>query len=824
MESSRIFVRGLPPKFTEDDVRKHFAKFPVTDVKFFPHRRIGYVGYKTPEDAAKAVKYFNKTFIRMTKIFVEVARPISDELLPKSRRQIKVEKSAPQSDDYFPPPKEENALKRKREKAEQDPKLKEFLEIYQPPSKMNIWTEGDAQIAAGNATAVEEPVQDVVVPADESDDEYQVIAKKPKVAETSQAAPVETAPVAAPEPAVHTEVAPVEDTDAAMPDVPESTAPAQPTTDDDWLRSRTNRLLDLVEDDDVPVAPASAPTKPAAEKRDSPVATEQQHDEPAQPADLPVGDSTPSEEDKIRETGRLYLRNLHFEVSEEDIRGQFSKYGSLDEVHVPLKKVDGKGKGFAFVQFKDPEDAVKAFDENDRTIFQGRLLHIISAKAKKDTKLDEFEISKLPLKKQKEIRRKQDAVKATFNWNSLYLNADAVMSTLASRMGISKAELLDPTSSDAAVKQAHAETHIIQETKNYFAQHGVDLEAFKNSAKGDTAILVKNVPHSVTADELRKTFEEHGKVTKFLMPPTGMTAIVEFSNAAEAKTAFMALSYRKMKDSILYLEKAPKDLFKEGFVAPSVQTASSDKPEAKLSATDLLEEAPEPDASNTATLYVRNLNFSTTTERLIDTFKPLAGFRSARVKTKIDPKRGVLSMGFGFVEFESPEAAAAAQRTLDGHDLEGHKLQIKASHKGADAAEERRKEDAAKKAASTKILIKNLPFEASKKEVRALFTPYGQLRSVRVPKKFDSSSRGFGFAEFTTKRDAVNAMNALKNTHLLGRRLVLAFAETESDDPERELEKMQQKMGAQANKVALQKLTAGGRQKFNVAGNDELDE
>ena len=112
-----------------------------------------------------------------------------------------------------------------------------------------------------------------------------------------------------------------------------------------------------------------------------------------------------------------------------------------------------------------------------------------------------------------------------------------------------------------------------------------------------------------------------------------------------------------------------------------------------------------------------------------------------------------------------------------------------------------------------------------KKDVRALFTPYGQLRSVRVPKKFDASSRGFGFAEFTTKRDAVNAMNALKNTHLLGRRLVLAFAETESDDPEAELEKMQQKVGAQANKVALQRLTEGGRKKFNVAGTtDDLDD
>jgi len=67
-------------------------------------------------------------------------------------------------------------------------------------------------------------------------------------------------------------------------------------------------------------------------------------------------------------------------------------------------------------------------------------------------------------------------------------------------------------------------------------------------------------------------------------------------------------------------------------------------------------------------------------------------------------------------------------------------------------------------------------------------------------------------------------MNALGNTHLLGRRLVLTFAETEADDPEKELEKMQQKVGSQANKVALQRLTSGGRKKFNVTGTDDLDE
>ncbi|KAF2128123.1 RNA-binding domain-containing protein [Dothidotthia symphoricarpi CBS 119687] len=822
MESSRIFVRGLPPKFTEDDVRKHFAKFPVTDVKFFPHRRIGYVGYKTPEDAAKAVKYFNKTFIKLTKIYAEIARPISDKELPTPRWQQRAERIAPKIEEYVPL-REEHALKRKREEAEQDPKLKEFLEAYVPPSKTNLWANEDASLGSA-PVPTGEVVQEVVVPGDESDDDYQVIAKKAKTVQESKDSPVAKQPIPEATP-VQKDEGEGADTGDAMEDVQNASAAEQrPVTDDDWLRSRTNRVLDLVEDDEMQTVAtsASAPAQQVDERSSPEPVAEQQ--KAASPVEMQVDSIVPSEEDKIRETGRLYLRNLHFDVTEDELRTHFSKYGSLEEVHVSLKKSDGKGKGFAFVQFKDPEHAVQAFIENDMTIFQGRLLHIISAKAKKDTALDEFEIAKLPLKKQREVRRKQEATKATFNWNSLYLNADAVMSTVASRMGISKAELLDPTSSDAAVKQAHAETHIIQETKSYFAQQGVDLEAFQKSAKGDLAILVKNVPHSVTPDELRKTFEEHGKVSRFLMPPTGMTAIVEFSNAAEAKTAFMSLSYRKMKDSILYLEKAPKDLFKAGAVSALPQVAASDKPGAKLSATDLLEDAPEPEAANTATLFVRNLNFSTTTERLAETFKPLSGFRSAKVKTKVDPKRGVLSMGFGFVEFNSPETASAALRTMDGYDLEGHKLQIKGSHKGADAAEERRKEDAAKKAASTKIIIKNLPFEAGKKDVRALFTPYGQLRSVRVPKKFDSSSRGFGFAEFTTKRDAVNAMNALKNTHLLGRRLVLAFAETESDDPEKELEKMQQKVGAQANKVALQRLTSGGRKKFNVAGTDDLDE
>jgi multiple RNA-binding domain-containing protein 1 len=89
---------------------------------------------------------------------------------------------------------------------------------------------------------------------------------------------------------------------------------------------------------------------------------------------------------------------------------------------VPVKKTDGKGKGFAFVHFADPEHAVEAFRQNDGTVFQGRLLHIISAESKRESKLDDYALSKLPLKKQREIKRKTDATGSIFNWNSLYMN------------------------------------------------------------------------------------------------------------------------------------------------------------------------------------------------------------------------------------------------------------------------------------------------------------------------------------------------------------------------------------------------------------------
>lgn len=340
------------------------------------------------------------------------------------------------------------------------------------------------------------------------------------------------------------------------------------------------------------------------------------------------------------------------------------------------------------------------------------------------------------------------------------MNQDAVLASTADRLGVSKSEMLDPTSTDAAVKQAVAETRIIQETKAYFFAHGVNLDAFKYQKKGDTAILVKNFPYGTTLEELRKRFEEAagGNVLQVLMPPSGTIAIVQFSQPVACRTAFAKLVFSRIGSSLLKLEKAPANLFSNEQQATQPQ---NDEPAGvqKVSTTDLLEREEDENDVDTTSLYVKNLNFDTTTAQLVEAFKGLDGFVSAQVKFKQDPKKPgqKLSMGFGFVHFRSKAQAEAALKVMNGHVIDGHTLAVKASHQGLDAVEERRREDKAKKTAGqrTKIVVKNLAFEASKPDLRRLLGTYGKLKVVRIPKKFGNSYVPDGSLLPCTRHDAV---------------------------------------------------------------------
>jgi len=72
-------------------------------------------------------------------------------------------------------------------------------------------------------------------------------------------------------------------------------------------------------------------------------------------------------------------------------------------------------------------------------------------------------------------------------------------------------------------------------------------------------------------------------------------------------------------------------------------------------------------------LYVGNLNYRTTQERLINLFSPYGEVLSARM---ISDRETGKFRGFAFVEMATPEGAEAAIKALDGKEVDGRQLKV----------------------------------------------------------------------------------------------------------------------------------------------------
>eukprot|EP00833_Pecoramyces_ruminatium_P000003 jgi/Orpsp1_1/1174035/evm.model.c7180000048652.2 len=481
----------------------------------------------------------------------------------------------------------------------------------------------------------------------------------------------------------------------------------------------------------------------------------------------------------IADTGRLFVKNLSFSCTEDDLRKLFEKFGPLSEIHIPITKETKQPRGYAFILYLLPEHAINAYMSLDGKIFQGRILDIRPGKEKpmKKEEIDE----NTPYKKQQLLKKKASAG-SDFNWNSLFMNMDSIAQSMAQKLDVQKSDILDKEADNMAVRLALAETHIINETKKYLEDEGVSLDAFEQGQKkrSNTVILVKNIPANTEESELYNLWSKFGSLGRVVLPPAKTIALVEFLEPNEAKNAFRNLAFTKFKHLPLYLEWAPIGTFKDKF-DPSKAKKIPLKV-LKEDAMDINNVNNEEISSDNVTLFVKNLNFDTTTEGLTKAFKHLKGMRTARVSMKPNKKTGKpLSMGFGFVEFDTKENAMSALKSMQGFALDGHALSLKFSHGASSSANNnnnnKRKHDKNIEPNSTKLIIRNIPFEATKKDLRELFGTYGQIKSLRLPKKFDGSHRGFGFIDFLTKQEAKNVFENLTNTHLYGRHLVLEWAE-----------------------------------------------
>jgi len=268
---TRIYVSGLPLSMTKEQLWSHFqGKYPVTDAHVVADRRIGFVGFQSHEHAKNAVKYFNRTFIRMSKISVTLAKPVEvkrdplGQAAPVSLRSSQRRERRQQED---------NLISRKRKRDAND----EGGKVDLPREKQN----GEPS----NATDANAHVQDTG---------------------KEETEPQENAPTMA----------------AEQEDGVQTTA----ASDADWLRGKTSRLLDLVEDGGDSSKPGATEVK-GVDYMPLDDGSDEKGEETTHTRITP-----PPEESLSIPNARLFVRNLPFDIREEDLRKTFSAYARISEV------------------------------------------------------------------------------------------------------------------------------------------------------------------------------------------------------------------------------------------------------------------------------------------------------------------------------------------------------------------------------------------------------------------------------------------------------------------------------------------------------------
>ncbi|KAH8059517.1 hypothetical protein JL721_9254 [Aureococcus anophagefferens] len=561
--STRVFVQNLPPGCGVDDLKKHFGDYDVTDVQIpkkkgarAGSRGIAFVGFRSADDAAAAIKTLDKAYWRTSKLRVSRA---------EQRKRAAPAAAAPAAP----------------EEPEAPPAKKPKTEAPKPSDAKQTRRERFFELMGGGPGG---GVEDLAAP----EEELRTTTPPPT---TGRRLAVDVADLAAP----------------AAPVVAKSAAAFDDGLDDlAYLRSKQT-AVEEEEEEDVEEAPE-------AEE-----ASDDDDDDDEEEKD----DKDDSEDEDDDAGARLYVANLPYDASEEEILAYFSPHGTVSEVHQPLSKETRAPLGFAFVTFVLPTAAEAATASLDGASFRGRALSVAAAEKQRKSSADDR--APRTFSERREQERKKKALAASHG----ELRGHA--------------ELFKASGSGTAVNLALAEATVQAETLAYFRDRGYDLDA---DARSRRSVLVKNLPADASAAELRKMFAPHGVVHDVLLAPSRTTAVVEFEEPSEARAAFKKLAYRRFRHVPLYLGWAPE----KSDAAPAAP--SSTVPDAAAADDD--EEVHEG-----ATVFVKNLNFKTTAAALRAHFSAF-GVRACSLPAA-DGERN--NRGYGFLEFDGADDARAAIAT-----------------------------------------------------------------------------------------------------------------------------------------------------------------
>jgi len=192
-------------------------------------------------------------------------------------------------------------------------------------------------------------------------------------------------------------------------------------------------------------------------------------------------------------------------------------------------------------------------------------------------------------------------------------------------------------------------------------------------------------------------------------------------------------------------------------------------------------------------IHVNNLAWSITEEQLENYFSEFGEIVTKKIPTR--PKGG--SKGFGFITFQTEEAAKNAVEKMNNVSIEDRRIGVvfstsveKKKEKSSPAKEEVVEE-------TNKLLVRELAWAVKNTDLKEEFGSFGNLQRQQVVKTKTGKSKGYGFVVFETVEEAKAAKEAMDGKEIKGRSIEVHFSK--NADPKRRPGKSQEKNEATQN-------------------------